>query len=398
MIQLHCGYYEYNNKIYINRQELLDDMLVYGNLPVHFKFNDEIFRKIDWQIEPDISLQELYRIRAQQLRDTYEYIILSYSGGADSHEVLNVFLDNDIFIDEIQVVHQSKAIKNIDRSLMLNDQSLKILLEYEYAALPALQEALKKSPNTKLTLLDSSDFLVDDVTTRKFSFIGMDQYATNASFLASTTPFVRNFFQQHHNNKTIDTGKKTCFLRGTEKPNLRMFRNELIFHFSDVTMHSVKLIQMGEINNIYTFESFFWTPDVPLIPIKQSHVIKQALETNAAFYASFMLNQEKLFRHQKMNSLVKAHDQEQNFQRSYTRLIYKHWNDEIFKAPKHSTESSDLKIVGMLTNNSSVPRDALKEQNEYFFKKYAKIDNKNLLNKHIYSDRHSLGVINAKWS
>ena len=54
-----------------------------------------------WDVEPSASLQELYRIRAQQIRDKYDYIRLEFSGGADSTVVLYSFLNNGIFVDEI---------------------------------------------------------------------------------------------------------------------------------------------------------------------------------------------------------------------------------------------------------------------------------------------------------
>ena len=41
------------------------------------------------------------RTRALQLRDTYPYIKFWFSGGNDSTTALNVFLKNNIHIDEI---------------------------------------------------------------------------------------------------------------------------------------------------------------------------------------------------------------------------------------------------------------------------------------------------------
>lgn len=392
--QLHCGYYIYNNKMYINRQELLDDMLIYGNAPVQYYYNENVFKSIDWTIEPDVSLKDLYRERAQQLRDTYEYIILSYSGGADSHEVLGTFLENNIFIDEIQVVHHYDLIKKIDKTIMMGDPALKMLLEFEMAAAPIIKRVKDKSPNTKITLLDASEFIVDDIIKHKFDFMGMGKFNVNSSFIMSTTPYVRNFFQQHHNSKYVDTGKKTCFLRGTEKPNIRIRLNTVQFHFTDASMNTVKLIQLGEIPEIYTVENFFWSPDAPLIPIKQSHVIKKALERDRNFYAEFMMNQDKLFLHNKQKKF--GHDQEQNFQRRYNHYIYYHWNDQFFKAPKHGTESPEFRLIKTLTQDNS-PKEALKEQNEFLFKKYDYIENKQLLNRHMMTEPYDIGELNVSW-
>ena len=54
---------------------------------------------LGWRFEVISSLdKDKY---AQQLREKYDYIVLAYSGGADSCNVLNSFLDNGIPIDDI---------------------------------------------------------------------------------------------------------------------------------------------------------------------------------------------------------------------------------------------------------------------------------------------------------
>ena len=49
--QSQCGYYRYNNSIYVDRKMLLDDMLLYGpDKPAEFIFNDDVFGNLDWTI------------------------------------------------------------------------------------------------------------------------------------------------------------------------------------------------------------------------------------------------------------------------------------------------------------------------------------------------------------
>lgn len=54
------------------------------NKPVDFHLFEEAFDVYDWTKEPTESWEDLLRQRAQQLRDTYRYLRLWYSGGADS--------------------------------------------------------------------------------------------------------------------------------------------------------------------------------------------------------------------------------------------------------------------------------------------------------------------------
>lgn len=393
---LGCGYYLYNNNTYVDRKILLDDMLLHGpDKPVVFIFNDDVFGNLDWTIEPNFSLNDLYKDRAQQLRDSYDYLILSYSGGSDSHEVLNVFLDNKIFIDEVQVVHNYTLTKNMDRDIMMKDPGLAAMLEFEKVAAPTVKKILERSPNTKLTLMDSSDFIVSDIQGHKFSFIGIDRFNSNSNYMVMTTPFVRNFFQHHENNKNLKLeGKKVAFIRGTEKPNLKMYRNQLKFAFTDATMHGVKLIQQGEIGGIYTIENFFWSREAPFIPIKQSHVIKRVLENDSTFYAQFMLNQERSIRSSEFDMIGISH--EQDFQRKYARIIYSHWNDDYFKAPKRIKTSGEFLAVKYLFNDTAYV-DAMKELREFYYKKYAAIEDKSLLNKLMTSQKYDIGEMNVRW-
>ena len=75
----HNGHYLYNDKIYVDRASILDDMLLNKDYfgEVSFYYNDHVFDKFDWGIPVDISLDRLYTFRAQQLRDKYKKLILS---------------------------------------------------------------------------------------------------------------------------------------------------------------------------------------------------------------------------------------------------------------------------------------------------------------------------------
>ena len=64
-------------------------------------FSPEFFSNKYWKQEPKESYEELLKQRCLQLRDTYSYIRVMFSGGADSTTMLNVFLRNGIHIDEI---------------------------------------------------------------------------------------------------------------------------------------------------------------------------------------------------------------------------------------------------------------------------------------------------------
>ena len=61
----------------------LECMLYCASHNVDFKwvFNDAYYDQLDWSVEPTDTLFDLYRQRAQQIRDKYDYLILHLSAG-----------------------------------------------------------------------------------------------------------------------------------------------------------------------------------------------------------------------------------------------------------------------------------------------------------------------------
>lgn len=94
-------YYDDSNKYYSRY-----DAVIKSSDPskLKFYFYDNIFSSFDWTKEPQESLKELYKQRAEYLRAKYDYLVLCYSGGIDSTNMLESFYYNNIHIDEILVV------------------------------------------------------------------------------------------------------------------------------------------------------------------------------------------------------------------------------------------------------------------------------------------------------
>ena len=118
---------------------------------------DAALSKVNLLEEPVQSLDYFYIKRAEQLRNSYDYLILHYSGGHDSHQILETFMLNGIFIDEILILDQ------FDRSFKesLEDKNFEFLhqnaYEAELTAIPLAKHFIETySPKTKLTIVDNS--------------------------------------------------------------------------------------------------------------------------------------------------------------------------------------------------------------------------------------------------
>lgn len=392
MIQLHCGFYYHRERVLSKREDLLDSIMRYkdynaeqataadhfvGRKYYAFYFNDDVFTNIDWTIEPNISLSELYKLRAQQIRDEYDYVILSFSGGSDSVEILETFLEHNIFIDEIQTVHYDSLIARRNEDDVAKDDSLSVMLEYRKAVVPKLKRVRELSPNTKITEIDVSDYTYNQIAKNKFDYMGITGKNTNGTNV--TKPLrINTFYMHNYNNLTFRQKGKVAFVRGYDKPILSVDNNHLYFRFSDIPLHGVKLLRSGEVDDLYTFEDFFWSPKMPLIPIKQSHVIKRAMELDSHLY-----------------DRVAGYNKEtaefvEPVERLYSRIIYKYTDTISFIGSKPAT-NPELKIINQLEKTYS--KEIMAERESYYLKKYALIENKELMRKPIYTKPYDLGAI-----
>jgi hypothetical protein len=88
-----------SEKIFINKVQAC----VYANQhhTRDIKYHIGNFDNVDWTHEPAQTLESLYKARAEQLREKYKYLVLAFSGGADSIFMLNAFVKNNIYPDQV---------------------------------------------------------------------------------------------------------------------------------------------------------------------------------------------------------------------------------------------------------------------------------------------------------
>jgi len=236
--------------------------------PVEWDFNKGIFSQFDWTHEPPGSLEFWYGERARQIREKYDYIVLWYSGGADSHNALMSFVHNNIFIDEIAQYHNLEG-SNGNKQSFLNE-------EVFATSAPITQELIENNPvyrNTKHRLLDLTELQIDVLTKddNKWDYfykVGKYQSpnALGRSYLREVVPDYRAL---------IDQGKSVCFIHGAEKPSVEQRNNQWYVSFSDTIDYAVSpRTQM--INQEWEHdELFYWTDSLPQLIAKQAHVIRR---------------------------------------------------------------------------------------------------------------------------
>jgi hypothetical protein len=272
------GFYTVGDQCYYSKVQALIEATKTNQFP-HWNFNNEVYGAQNWLEEPDIDLHELYRMRAQQLRDRYDYIRLECSGGSDSTQALFNFLLNDIHLDEI-VFRYPKAGEGQIPITAMDFHAENHLSEYEYATRPLLNWLKTHYPQIKITVHDySADMLANEGRDESWVYAAKD-------FLqpAHVTKFAN--YQTIDHRTLADTGKHICVLYGIDKPKMCIRDGEWYAYFIDFQANYANP-DMGEYTNI-TNEYFFWTPDLPELTVKQVHTVRNWFNQPANNHLQFL--------------------------------------------------------------------------------------------------------------
>ncbi len=262
------GFYQVGNlKLYSQIEALEISQRL--NLPITWNFNDEVYDSYDWSVEPKETMSELYRKRCEQLREKYDYLVLHYSAGADSDNILNFFVENNIRLDEVVSFVNYEATE--DKLSQYNAEIFEV-------AVPKIKKIQEKQPHLKHTLIDTTKFVL-----QKYSCLNLEQiYSQNVSFAPFTAVKEDLKMSQEHWRKMFTDGKKVGFISGVDKPKVIVDnKNKCNFLFSCPAIAAAVSPAMQYRNNPWEFdELFYWSPDFPKIPIKQAHIIKNFFKQN----------------------------------------------------------------------------------------------------------------------
>ena len=275
MTQERLGYYLVGQKKFQNKTHALLESKKSGH-DVSWIFNDTVYGNIDWTVPINVPLMELYKARALQLRNEYDYLILYYSGGADSTNVLHAFIDNNIFIDEILMWDCVPTRANANNKDYSNKNYNS---EVKYAAMVHLDKVKNSlDPRTKITLKDFAKTGLEVLSKQDNWYETMPLGVT-----ISISGILRQVSQQHdaHFLRQQDTGQSTCYVMGVDKPLVCKTGGDYYAYFQDNSAyHVMSPVDFTSTNNRVTTEFFYWTPDFPEIVVKQSQLIKAHYELN----------------------------------------------------------------------------------------------------------------------
>jgi hypothetical protein len=239
---------------------------------VKFIFNDEIYDQYDWTVEPEEDIYELYRQRAHQLREKYDYLVLMYSGGVDSHTVLETFLNNNIKLDEVCTFSTSDFTKKYDK---LNQEVFN-------SAVPFINSLNLSKLGIIFRTIEIGQLIIDQWDD-EFHFENFQFYANSAQWITVSRSYKFKSKIKDHMN-LIEKGKTVCYIWGADKPSISIQENKYVFTVNDASVdfgtrqYVTRSIMKDNFSNFYD-EAFYISRDAPKISIKQSHLLVKLMKT-----------------------------------------------------------------------------------------------------------------------
>lgn len=244
--------------VYLNKWQA---MMVYANNPnsFGFYFYDDIWDTLDWTLEPDQDLKTLEIEHCKFLRNKYNLIVLFYSGGVDSHTVLQRFIDAKVHIDYIVCFSYTNSRSHISS------------LE-PGTALNYLKQNQHLFPNTKI--LSTNESLderekIEDLNTI-FNFDG-DVTKLNSLLRfhpVGNGPKLRREYPEIYKQIEDNNG---CMVTGSNKP--MVYKNDQGFWYTPIDSHDDSMDASDHME-------YFWTGSNPILHLKQCHMVKHWMKAN----------------------------------------------------------------------------------------------------------------------
>ncbi len=235
--------YNSNGKIFLSDVEALE-----YSKNVELQLDYRFFTESNWKAEPPNPIFYYFDRHAKIISEKYDHIILTYSGGTDSHTILESFIRCGIRNLDIRVVDNSGLLK----SGLRRDMD-KIF----YNSLEKYKTIFKDLNYTVSGLSVNEHYNFSSVSKLEKNFV--EGWADTV--LSATT---QNSWYILDSDARFITKPKTCVIFGFEKPNLTIKDSQWCWQ-----MNSNNFI-FGYFDSKFEYDTvfFFMTDDVPELHIK----------------------------------------------------------------------------------------------------------------------------------
>lgn len=263
------GYYSVGNEIFANKLYASKRSLDI-KMPLEWHYYDTLFDSVSKSNLGKTTLPELYKQRAQQLRDSYDFLVLYYSGGADSWNVLNTFLKNKIKLDCIFVQHPVSVKKTYIPNI-IDESAANQFSEWDFVIKPDLEYISKYHPNIHIEIGDYTN----NISSLEKS---LENTLNDVTISYNVIRLLKMVNECQFEMRWLQQGKTVGCIYGVDKPNLLEKDGNCYYTFLDRWFSaSINLYNPSGI------EYFYITPNFPSLTIEQSLVLFNWYKANPNF-------------------------------------------------------------------------------------------------------------------
>lgn len=224
---------------------------------VNLYFYDHIYDNVDWSMEPTQSWISMLDEEVFRVRNSFDHVAVWYSGGYDSHTIVDSFARQRLPIDELIVYRRGW----LDYSIH----------EYKYAM--GLAKILKENyfPRCKITtIVKQPQDIADRYAESKKNWID------NTTYVYHLTKTRRQWDHKCYDDTLSNRSTSRIYIEGKDKPRLNI-RDGWWYASCDDAL-AAHALDGGE-DDLH----FYWNPYNPQIYVKQCWMMVNWIETNFEF-------------------------------------------------------------------------------------------------------------------
>lgn len=263
------GFYQVGQSRYYNKIQAIMASHT-SKQPLHWNYLDDEFDRYTWSQEPEQTLEELYAQRAQDLRQRYDYLVLHFSGGSDSTNILETFIRNNIHLDEIVTRGSYSQAQQRQGVVAAHD----IYGECLGQGIPLAQYVRDNHmPHVKITLVETSQIIHD-------YYAHNPDWVEQANGVLTPGVVVKSNIDNlsPHYRELNDRGLRVAHIYGADKPNIHRHGEIFYTQWSDHHVNYFNLVRTIASDLPQYIECFYWGRNAVQLQIKQLHVLKQHIK------------------------------------------------------------------------------------------------------------------------
>lgn len=326
MIDTPFGYYAVNERIFTSKIQAFihaSSLPIVGEVKYHFYDSVWDTALATYIHNPNVNLEEMYKIRALQIRDSYDYLILNFSGGADSTTILETFIKNNIKLDEVYVRWSKRMIdSDLYTPNYFDTSATNMKSEWDFSIKPKLEWLRNNHPEIKIVI----DDWVDDI---KNIPINEDLlFKQNHNFGLINFAFSEIVSENGISNE--NKGKRVANIFGIDKPTVfyhpdtdtfkTCFQDFVIMPAGNQHSHN-KIDTTSRVN-------FYYSPEYPALTLARAYAVAKYVRDNPKYKPMIDARIRRLI------SQKQKVDLSNKFSKIIDTVCYPNWNIKTFQVDK----------------------------------------------------------------